>query len=224
MDNQQFILSFQNNTNPLISLKNLLLELSNHTNKHISKTAQDVISLIIGYTKNRDYINSIAYCSIYDLRNQSISTNSMIPDFKDALNYVKEPLEKAIIKNSVDIDELEYLAINRREFMERLRAVDIALLNRVNTAPSISQNRDDYISLYDLIEWAKTTGRHSNYSDTASDLLRIIGGQTLQLYRAYGGLKPSIDEDNLRLNLALKFVLNNGGYDALDNFDDEIPF
>ena len=131
-------------------------------------------------------------------------------------------MEKAIIKNSVDIDELEYLAINRREFMERLRAVDITLLNRVNTAPPISQNRDDYISLYDLIEWAKTTGRHSNYSDTASDLLRIIGGQTLQLYRAYGGLKPRIDKDDLRLNVALEFVLDNDGYDV--NFNTEIPF
>jgi len=66
MDNQQFILSFQNNINPLISLKNLLLELSNHTNKHISKTAQDVISLIIGYTKNRDYINSILLETSYN--------------------------------------------------------------------------------------------------------------------------------------------------------------
>ena len=80
----------------------------------------------------------------------------------------------------------------------------------------ISQNRAEYISLYELIEWAKNAGNHENLSDTASDILRILGEQNIALYREYGGLKPCIEKDKQSLKKALEFVkINNDYFDKL---------
>ncbi|WP_257616511.1 hypothetical protein [Rodentibacter ratti] len=84
-----------------------------------------------------------------------------------------------------------------------------------------SQHKGDYISLYDFIEWAKEAGHHGNLSDTANDILRILGEQHIALYREYGGLKPCIEKDKQSLKKALQFVATNNRY---DDFDDTIPF
>ena len=223
MDNSEFIQSFKNNAEPLVSIKNLLIELSKHTQKTLSKTAQDVLSLLIGYKQNGAYLNSFSYCSIYDLSQKDVISISMQSDFSDSQNYLKEPLEQAIAKNSADIEDLNNLAVNRREFIERLKVFNITLLNPVTPISTqlISQNKGDYISLYDLIERAKNeTG--FNYTDTANDILRIIGDRYISLYREYGGLKPCIETDKQSFKNALQFVAKNNGYEEI--FDDDIPF
>ena len=223
MDNSEFIQSFKNNAEPLVSIKNLLIELSKHTQKTLSKTAQDVLSLLIGYKQNGAYLNSFSYCSIYDLSQKDVISISMQSDFSDSQNYLKEPLEQAIAKNSADIEDLNNLAVNRREFIERLKVFNITLLNPVTPISTqlISQNKGDYISLYDLIEWAKNeTG--FNYTDTANDILRIIGDRYISLYREYGGLKPCIETDKQSFKNALQFMAKNNGYEEI--FDDDIPF
>ena len=223
MDNSEFIQSFKNNAEPLVSIKNLLIELSKHTQKTLSKTAQDVLSLLIGYKQNGAYLNSFSYCSIYDLSQKDVISISMQSDFSDSQNYLREPLEQGIAKNSADIEGLNSLGVNRREFIERLKVFNITLLNPVTPISTqlISQNKGDYISLYDLIEWAKNeTG--FNYTDTANDILRIIGDRYISLYREYGGLKPCIETDKQSFKNALQFVAKNNGYEEI--FDDDIPF
>lgn len=85
----------------------------------------------------------------------------------------------------------------------------------------ISQNRGEYISLYELIEWAKSqTG--FDYTNTANDILRIIGDRYIQLYKEYGGLKPSIERDDNNFKRSLQFVSENNGYEYF--FDEQIPF
>ena len=84
MDNSEFIQSFKNNAEPLVSIKNLLIELSKHTQKTLSKTAQDVLSLLIGYKQNGAYLNSFSYCSIYDLSQKDVISISMQSDFSDS--------------------------------------------------------------------------------------------------------------------------------------------
>ena len=79
----------------------------------------------------------------------------------------------------------------------------------------------EYISLYDFIEWAKEN--YTNYTDTANDLIRLLDGKSLQLYRRYGGIKPSIEKDRTSLKLALEFVARCDGYKDYI-YDDNIPF
>lgn len=87
---------------------------------------------------------------------------------------------------------------------------------------SINQNRGDYISLYDLIEWVKNeTG--FNYTNSANDILDIIGNRYILLYKEYGGLKPRIEIDNKYTFIkALQFVAKNNGYKEV--YFDNIPF
>ena len=95
-----------------------------------------------------------------------------------------------------------------------------SILFVLNNSPT-SQNRGDYISLYDLIEWAKSE-TNFNYTDTANDILRIIGDRYISLYREYGGLKPCIEADKQSFKRALQFMAKNNGYEEI--FDDDIPF
>lgn len=84
---------------------------------------------------------------------------------------------------------------------------------------AINQSQNDYISLYDFIEWASK--HYSSLSETANDLNRLLKDKNIQLYRQYGGISPSIEKDNTNLQQALDFVVENNGYKDISN---DIPF
>lgn len=227
MNTDEFLSSFINNPNPLVSLKELISQISNHTNKQPNKVADELKPIIFGYVQNRGYTNSIAYCDIFDLSKNDTLCFANTQGFPDWLDFLKDPLNRVIASNNLNDEKLEEIAVHRREIINRIKTVDKTILNKVvsiqNTPLIISQNQNDYISLYDLIEWAKIAGNHNDYSDAANDLLRIMGDQTLQLYKAYGGLKPSIDKDKRSLKQALEFIKANNGYEFSFS-DDDIPF
>lgn len=91
-----------------------------------------------------------------------------------------------------------------------------------HSEPLISQDKNDYISIYDFVEWAKA--KYPSYNATANDLIRLLNGANIQLYRQYSGIKESIDKDNTSLISALRFVAKHDGYTDPFDFDDEIPF
>lgn len=98
-------------------------------------------------------------------------------------------------------------------------------LTTKQTQSEISQIQNDYISVYDFIEWASK--HYSSLSETANDLNRLLKDKNIQLYRQYGGISPSIDKDNTNLKAAFDFVAINNGYEKQSssfNFDDDIPF
>ncbi len=85
--------------------------------------------------------------------------------------------------------------------------------------------KNDYISLYEFLEWSKKE-YDNDLSMTAKDLLRLLQGSQIQLYRRYIGIKKTINKDTTSLKSALEFVLKNDGYEEKnDDFDpDRIPF
>ena len=81
----------------------------------------------------------------------------------------------------------------------------------------------EYISLYDFIEWAKEN--YTDYTTTANDLIRLLNGKSLQLYRRYSGIKPSIEKERINLKQALEFVAKHNGYEGnMIFFVVNIPF
>ncbi|MDP8079699.1 hypothetical protein [Phocoenobacter skyensis] len=55
----------------------------------------------------------------------------------------------------------------------------------------ISQDRDDYVSLYDLMEYARA--KHNSDSEAAQDLLDLAENKNIPLFKQYGGIKPRIE-------------------------------
>ena len=82
----------------------------------------------------------------------------------------------------------------------------------------IGQNSNDYISVYELIEWAKSE-YENHIGDTAKDILRLLNGKQIKTYKHYTGLKSRIEKDDTDLIRMLNFAYINNGYEDL-----EIPF
>lgn len=65
----------------------------------------------------------------------------------------------------------------------------------------------DYISLYDLIEWAKSYN-NNNLDNAITDLINIIQEQKIDLktYIIHDGIKPRISVNNASLLTCLKDI------------------
>ncbi|WP_233112794.1 hypothetical protein [Aggregatibacter actinomycetemcomitans] len=218
-NHDQFLLSFKNHAEPLISFKDLILSISIYTNKTVSQVADKLESLLFGFRQNGKYINSFCYCTIFDKRSDPFYIyEPMTNYFADGFDNVKGWLKDVVVNNSVNVSNIDQLFVRRIEIAKQIKDSDLSLLDKAksNQLQQISQIEGDYISLYDFIEWAKNAGNHENLSDTASDILRILGEQNIALYREYGGLKPRIEKDKQSLKKALEFVeINNDYFDGL---------
>ncbi|GEM_PF-1506257 len=223
-NHDQFLSSFKNHSEPLISFKDLILSISIYTNKTVSQVADKLESLLFGFRQNGKYTNSFCYCTIFDKRSDPFYIyEPMTNYFADGFDNVKGLLKDVVINNSVGVSNIDQLFVRRIEIAKQIKDSGISLLDKAksNQLQQISQNRGEYISLYELIEWAKSqTG--FDYTNTANDILRIIGDRYIQLYKEYGGLKPSIERDNNNFKRSLQFVSENNGYEPF--FDEQIPF
>ncbi|NYA48855.1 hypothetical protein [Haemophilus haemolyticus] len=223
-NHDQFLSSFKNHAEPLISFKDLILSISVYTNKTVSQVADKLESLLFGFRQNGKYTNSFCYCTIFDKRSDPFYIyEPMTNYFADGFDNVKGRLKDVVINNSVGVSNIDQLFVRRVEIAKQIKDSGISLLDKAksNQLQQISQNRGEYISLYELIEWAKSqTG--FDYTNTANDILRIIGDRYIQLYKEYGGLKPSIERDDNNFKRSLQFVSENNGYEYF--FDEQIPF
>nr|WP_218832331.1 hypothetical protein [Haemophilus haemolyticus] len=208
----------------MISFKDLILSISVYTNKTVSQVADKLESLLFGFRQNGKYTNSFCYCTIFDKRSDPFYIyEPMTNYFADGFDNVKGRLKDVVINNSVGVSNIDQLFVRRVEIAKQIKDSGISLLDKAksNQLQQISQNRGEYISLYELIEWAKSqTG--FDYTNTANDILRIIGDRYIQLYKEYGGLKPSIERDDNNFKRSLQFVSENNGYEYF--FDEQIPF
>lgn len=89
----------------------------------------------------------------------------------------------------------------------------------------INSDQEEYISIYDLIEWAKTKHYKSIVAATF-DIFTILQeqNQTVEVYQRYTGIKERITKKNQTLNKIVLDINKNQGYQTDDGFDDTIPF
>lgn len=217
-----FFPSLENNADPLTSFKDLITSISTYTNKSFSQVADELEALIFGFEHNGPYINSFCRCTIIDKRNNEIVEPNQ-SHFADSLNDFKSPLKEVVAKNVINVNGLELIYVRRREISKQLKVRGLSLLEKATSIETfedktLSQDRNDYISIYELVEWAKQ--QYPSYQATADDLLRLLRDKQIQLYRHYGGIKPSIDKDNTKFIEALRFISENNSY----NFNDGMPF
>lgn len=224
-----FISKFENHSEPLISLTTLINEFCQYTNKTPSQIADRLEKLLFGFRKggSRDqYDNAFCYCSIFEREREGkiYTYEPQTNHFKDTFDHIKSKLNEVVALNSTEVLGLSDFSVRRYEIAQHIKKTDISLLNKSPTPataqpPAISQLEADYISLYDLLEWAKPN--YDNLSATATDLLRLLNGQNIQLYRHYTGIKKSIDKDNQKLAEILKSVK---AYNSYEEPDFDIPF
>lgn len=71
----------------------------------------------------------------------------------------------------------------------------------------------EYISLYDLLEWANTK-YYGNLTNTTYEILALLreNNQTLPIYQHHKGIKPRITKLDNTLNEYLKAINENGQY------------
>lgn len=226
MDNNQFLTDLENHSEPLISFKDLINSISNYTNKTPSQIADRLEKLLFDFRKggNRNqYDNAFCYCTIFE-RSSNGKTYTYEPltnYFKDTFDHIKRYLNSVIAQNSVDVLELSQFAVRRSEITQQIKKTRTSILDRAPKSLEISRSEADYISLYELLEWAKSD--YPDLSATAKDLLRLLDGKEIQLYRHYTGIKKSIDKDNQRLDEMLDFVKRKNSYEV-DIFEFDIPF
>ncbi|WP_040976824.1 hypothetical protein [Necropsobacter massiliensis] len=223
-EDNQFLSLLENSYDPLISFKELILQISTYTNQTPSQIADKLETLLFDFRQNGAYINSFCYCTIINKTGSEREIyEPMENNFKDAFNFVKGHLKDIILRNSLDIENIDMFFVRRSEIIQRIKISKSLILNKVNSIPlqQISQIEGDYISLYALLEWAKPD--YENLSKTAVDLLRLLQGRDVQLYRRYSGIKKNIDKDDTNIKELLKFVQKNNGYNEYQP-EDEIPF
>lgn len=85
--------------------------------------------------------------------------------------------------------------------------------------------QEEYISVYDLLDWAKEKNFNAEHV-AAQDILNILREQEIDLYRHYEGIKPRLTIEEQSLNDILSDIVANSGYGpkVLGPFDDDIPF
>ncbi|APB79318.1 TPA: hypothetical protein RVS72_000533 [Pasteurella multocida] len=81
------------------------------------------------------------------------------------------------------------------------------------------QTKEEYISLFDLLEWANNK-YYGNLTNTTYEFLALLkeNNQTLPIYQHHKGLKDRITKLDNTLNDYLKAINHNHGYKS------DIPF
>lgn len=80
---------------------------------------------------------------------------------------------------------------------------------------NISQDRSDYISLTDLIDYAVT--KNDTEEEAIRDLLALIKNSNIPVFQQYNGIRPRIEKTNIKLKQKLNARLT-------ELFNDELPF
>ncbi|GAB1656961.1 hypothetical protein HW40_02730 [Mannheimia haemolytica] len=86
--------------------------------------------------------------------------------------------------------------------------------------------KSEYISLYDLLEWANTK-YYGNLTNTTYEFLALLqeNNKTLPIYKYHKGIKDRLTKQEKSLNDYLKEINAHHGYKINKNiFDSEIPF
>ena len=88
-----------------------------------------------------------------------------------------------------------------------------------------NQAKGEFISLYDLIEWAKSK-HYGNFINATHDIFTILREENKEVnsYKYYTGIKPRTTKTNKKLSDYLLVLNKNHGYKIDDDFDDDIPF
>ncbi|WP_324682527.1 hypothetical protein [Bibersteinia trehalosi] len=84
----------------------------------------------------------------------------------------------------------------------------------------ISQNPNDYISVYELIEWAREKSKE-DISYSANQLLIELTGKHIQTYKR-SIITEKITYSDKQFNKLLLFAFQNKGYNEISI--DDIPF
>ncbi|MGQ8820961.1 hypothetical protein [Bibersteinia trehalosi] len=84
----------------------------------------------------------------------------------------------------------------------------------------ISQNPNDYISVYELIEWAREKSK-KDLSYSANQLLEELKGKHIQTYKR-SIITEKITYSDKQVNKLLLFAVQNNGYNEISI--DDIPF
>ncbi|WGE91809.1 hypothetical protein [Actinobacillus genomosp. 1] len=220
----QFISGLTNRQEPLISFKELISLISNYTNKTLSKVADELEGVLFGFRQNRSYINSFCYCTIFDHSNSNREIyEPMADNFKDAFDYVKGHLKDVISRNSLEIENLDLIFVRASEFSNLIKNNSEILEKSISQPNIISQNRDEYISLYDLLEWANSK-YYGNLTNTTYEFLALLkeNNQTVPIYQYHKGIKDRLTKLGESLNQYLKDINSNHGYK--NNLYDDTPF
>lgn len=82
-----------------------------------------------------------------------------------------------------------------------------------------SQLQEEFISLYDLLEWAQKSYGYS-LTNTTYDLISILSENmaSVDVYEYFDGIKPRTVNTKTTLEVYLKEINRNHGYDI------ELPF
>ena len=88
-----------------------------------------------------------------------------------------------------------------------------------------NQEKGEFISLYDLIEWAKSK-HYGNFINATHDIFTILREENKEVnsYKYYTEIKPRTTKTNKKLSDYLLVLNKNHGYKIDDDFDDDIPF
>ena len=105
--------------------------------------------------------------------------------------------------------------------MDNLEKIQEDTVNQLDNQP-----KGEFISLYDLIEWAKTKNSRSLINATY-DIFTILKEECSDAfaYEYLAGIKlRTIKTDKKLSDYVLALNLNKGYKKTVDNFDDDIPF
>ncbi|MGR6980308.1 hypothetical protein ACUHGC_02480 [Testudinibacter sp. P27/CKL/0425] len=225
MNDSQFLSAFENDLKPLISLKDIIISISEYTNQRPDQIADNLEHLLFGFRQNRQYVNSFCHCTIWDQTGSQRTIYEPIENnFKDAFNHIKGFLKDVIILNSFDIDGLDKIFVRRKEFAQRVKTSEITVLAKMPNKPEngTSKVRDDYVSVYDFLEFSRS--KYDSYEEAVSDILSLLKHNNINLYEFIEkGFKPRIKRFNSpTFRDCLESVKARGGY--YNPLDDEIPF
>ena len=79
--------------------------------------------------------------------------------------------------------------------------IDLGKTQEESANQTNNQSKEDYISLYDLIEWAKSKN-HGNFINATHDIYTVLKEDDKQVfsYKYYSGIKPRMTKTNQTLN------------------------
>ncbi|QLB42054.1 MULTISPECIES: hypothetical protein [Mannheimia] len=226
-DHSQFISILENLSNPVISLKDLIEKLVSYTNRTPASIADKLEGLIFGFRKggsHNQYDNAFVYCTVFEIdqRGERHSYEPMSNHFKDTFDHIKGYLNEVIADNAFNTLELTRFTVRGSEIAKLIKSKMPELLDKVpqTKIETMSQNQSDYISVYELIEWAREKSK-KDVGFSANQLLLELTGKHIQTYKR-SILTEKITYSDKQIGKLLLFAFQNNGYNEI-NFDD-IPF
>ncbi|HHT7640407.1 hypothetical protein [Pasteurella multocida] len=228
-NHSQFLKAFENNPEPLIAFKDLIIEIANYTNKTPSQITDRLERLLFDFRKDgsrNQYDNAFCYCTIFEMNyDGKIHIYEPLTNyFKDTFDHIKGYLNQVIALNSVDVLELSCFSVKRSEIVQRIKKSEMSLLDKIpiNQVAKIGQFDEGYISIYDLVEHAKSKHDES-ITNATYELCNLIkeNQAKIDVFEKFSGLKPRLTKQKKDLYDYLLEINKEHGYEI--NLD-EIPF